>query len=188
MKGGDWVARPAERRFRVVRPEEVVSPPVKPATVEPVSVHLKAHQRLVVENDPDHTLYDFYGGPFYFASREFSAQLAHVGLTATEHNVWLFLLGNQERGGVIPWTQREMAARLEVDTAEISRALKTLLERGIIWRPRKGVYRINPRVAFFGRSGQQAEALSEMPSGLPELNLSPKRKARQKRGGREGRR
>lgn len=133
------------------------------------SIRVSRGQRLVVEGN--RTDYDFLGKTFYMASRELSRKLPHLGLTATEYDVLHTLFGTQERGGIIRATQKALADELNIGRKEVGEALRVLAQWGLIWQHRRGEYRINPRVAFYGKSDEQARALEQIPDTVPELNL-----------------
>ncbi|WP_030463349.1 hypothetical protein [Kitasatospora sp. NRRL B-11411] len=67
--------------------------------------------------------FDFLGHTFYLASRELSARLPFLGLTATEYDVWHTMLGAQLKGGIVPITVSKLAERLGIGRKETGEAL-----------------------------------------------------------------
>lgn len=184
------------REFQV-EPEELPgqSRPARPVKLvesdgseRPVQALRLGHgHRLAVERD--RSQFEFYGGSFYQASRALSERLPFLGLTALQYGVWHTLLGVQIRGGIIAMTQAQLAARLQTDTKSIRRALQIFEEWGFIYRPRKGQIRLNPLIAFYGSSGQQAEALADLPDDVPPITLptgSPRPRSRKAKTGPKG--
>ena len=141
--------------------------------------------RLVVERDHPNR-YDFVGGAYYLISKELSAKLPTLGLTATQYDLLHLMMGVQQRGGVVRQTQTDLGHTLGIDRKEVGKAMQPLVEIGLIWQEKRGLYRINPRCAFYGRSGEQAQAVEEIPAHVPELRLPetatrpPRRKRRLK--------
>lgn len=181
------VAEPARSQLRVVSgqgqpPSE--SPPVQPAG-HVQTLKLGHGQRLTVEGE--RTQFDFYGGQFYLASTALSERLPYLGLSATQYDIWHTLLGVQHRGGVITMSQGQIAEKLGTDRKEVGDALRCFARWGLIWRQRKGRYRINPRIAFYGKSQEQEAALADMPPDvppitLPDVRVRPPRRRRKPKG------
>lgn len=137
---------------------------------EVTALRLGHGHRLAVENA--RTQYEFYGGSFYLASRELSAKLPTLGLTALQYDVWHTLLGVQQRGGVITMTQAQLAERLHTDRKEIGAAVGIFRRWGLLYTPARGRICLNPRIAFYGSSERQEEALADMlPYDVPPITL-----------------
>lgn len=115
--------------------------------------------------------FDFLGHTFYMASKELSAKLPFIGLTATEYDVWHTMLGAQLKGGIVPITVIKLAERLGIGRKEAGEALTRFLGMGFMWLEKRGRYRINPRIAFWGSSADQQRALAMMPDSIPEITL-----------------
>lgn len=183
------MAEPAKAELRIISGQSLPQPEPPPRPVPPQAaghiqtLRLRRGQRIAVEGE--RTEYDFYGGSFYLASRELSRRLPHLRLTVTQYDVWHTLLGEQHRGGVVTMTQAQIAKNLGTSRRKVGEALALFSEWGLIWRPRRGKYRINPRIAFFGKSAEQEEALGEMPADVPPITLPdwqvrpPRRRASQ---------
>ncbi|PWV44618.1 MarR family winged helix-turn-helix transcriptional regulator [Nocardiopsis sp. L17-MgMaSL7] len=141
-----------------------------PATEQPpVSLQLGRGDRLVVERH--RTDYDFIGRSYYLMSRELSAKLPHLGLTLTQYDVLHHLMGTQASGGIVHQTQQAIGQDLGIDRKEVGKAIRRLSTIGLVWQERRGEYRINPRCAFYGRSGDQQAAVESMPDHVPDLDL-----------------
>ncbi|WP_406459591.1 MarR family transcriptional regulator [Streptomyces sp. NBC_00876] len=60
------------------------------------------------------------------------------------------LVEEQEPGGAVNLTQPEMAAKLGIHPSRVSRAMRVLVERGVVIRPNNGKGRshsLNPAIA-----------------------------------------
>ncbi|MFD9593121.1 hypothetical protein ACFWA9_10225 [Kitasatospora sp. NPDC059973] len=115
--------------------------------------------------------FEFLGHTFYMASKELSAKLPFLGITATEYDVWHTMLGEQLKGGIVPITVTKLGERLGIGRKEAGEALTKFLDMGFMWLERRGRYRINPRIAFWGTSYDQQRALALMPDSIPEIRL-----------------
>ncbi|WP_371484880.1 hypothetical protein [Kitasatospora sp. NBC_00315] len=115
--------------------------------------------------------FDFLGHTFYMASKELSAKLPFIGLTATEYDVWHTMLGAQLKGGIVLTTVIKLGERLGIGRKEAGEALAKFLGMGFMWLEKRGRYRINPRIAFWGSSAEQQRALALMPDSIPEIRL-----------------
>lgn|GEM_PF-2950974 len=184
------IGRPRLRQ--VPSPQDAPAPADGPRPVPPevTTINVRTGDKLVVE--PGHrTEYDFYGrNGYYLMSRELSARLPMLGLNATQYDLLHLMMGIQERGGIVTQTQAKLAEALGIHRTEIVKAMRLLLELGLIWQEKRGVYRINPRCAFYGRSGEQIEAVQAIPEHVPDLNLPdytarPPRRRRQLKGVKE---
>ncbi|MFE9427028.1 hypothetical protein ACFYNO_29135 [Kitasatospora sp. NPDC006697] len=152
-----------------------------------VSIRLEPGESVSVAPAPalssgGHEDFDFLGEHFYLASVELSAKLPLIGLTATEYDVWHAMLGAQLKGGIVPITVTKLGEGLGIGRGEAGQALARFA-LGFIWQERRGQYRINPRIAFWGTSRQQRLALARMPDTiprirLPECTVRPPRRAR----------
>jgi len=161
-------------------------PPPREAEPEPSTV-IRLGRGQSLRLDGSREQYDFFGGKFYQASRALSERLPYYGLSATDYDVWHTLLGNQVPGGIVPLTQRQIAERLGIDKKEVGTSVRRLMGWGFVYAPKRGVYRINPRVAFYGRSGSQEEALAELPRDVPHIQppdhkVRPPRRTRKPKG------
>ncbi|QKW32487.1 hypothetical protein HUT17_04970 (plasmid) [Nocardiopsis flavescens] len=155
------------RRLRLRRidsPAETTAP--APA---PVNLRLGPQDRVVVERG--RADYDFVGKSYYLMSRELSAKLPHLGLTVTQYDLLHHLMGTQESGGIVRQTQQMIGQALGIQRKDVGKAMARLIELGLVWQEKRGEYRINPRCAFYGRSGAQRTAVEEIPDHVPDLNL-----------------
>lgn len=164
--------RPRLRAVSGARAGEAVPLPQPQQPPEPPEVKLKVGpgDRLVVERK-EHRLYDFYGGVYYMMSKELAYRLPMLGLTATQYDILLRMMGSQEKGGVVRKTHKELGAELGIHRQEVGKAMEPLITWGLIWQVRRGEYQINPRCAYWGQSGSQREDVARIPDHVPELNL-----------------
>lgn len=137
---------------------------------EVTTLRLGHGHKLAVESDRSE--FDFYGGSFYQASRALSAKLPSLGLTELQYSVWHTLCGTQLKGGIIPMTQKQIAERLQADVKEVGVAIRRFRTWGLLYTPGRGRICLNPRIAFYGTSERQQEALADMmPYDVPEITL-----------------
>ncbi|WP_285739363.1 hypothetical protein [Kitasatospora phosalacinea] len=173
-KGGRVVRLPASRPGQPAAP-----PPAEPAGAHNVvAIRLQPGETVAVNPAPEpepaspkREDFDFLGHTFYMASKELSAKLPFIGLTATEYDVWHTMLGAQLKGGIVPITVIKLGERLGIGRKEAGEALARFLDMGFMWLERRGRYRINPRIAFWGSSAEQQRALALMPDSIPEIRL-----------------
>jgi hypothetical protein len=160
---------PADEASRPSRPVRLVDGSTGERVHEVTTLRLGHGHRLAVEST--RTQYEFHGGSFYLASRELSAKLPTLGLSALQYDVWHTLLGVQLKGGIIPMTQQKLAERLQTDRKEIGAALRLFRQWGLIYTPGRGRICLNPLIAFYGSSERQQEALADMPPDVPHITL-----------------
>lgn len=118
------VGLPAPRPGQPAEP-----PPAEPAGAHNVvAIRLRPGETLTVnpspEPEPDSGKredFDFLGHTFYMASKELSAKLPFIGLTATEYDVWHTMLGAQLKGGIVPITVIKLGERLGIGRKEAAR-------------------------------------------------------------------
>lgn len=122
----------------------------------------------------------------YYTAQELARAMPMYRLTATQYDVWNVLLGEMRRGGRVHLRQEDIAERLGIDKANVSPALTGLRGKGLCWMEARGVYRINPRVAFKGSVREWNEAMDEVPPDVPEVVL-PTYRRRPPRVSRTGR-
>lgn len=153
----------------------------EPAPVEEATrdhtIQLAHGDQLRVTRQP-HTNYDFVGGSYYQMSLPLSFELGQLRLSGAEFSLLHILMGSQERGGIIKLKQAEMAEEMRSERGEVSKLLKRLRAWGLVIAVQRGVYRVNPRVAFYGTSSEQAEVIAQFPDGAPEIKLPRPRDAR----------
>ncbi|MFE7236468.1 hypothetical protein ACWCRF_37835 [Streptomyces sp. NPDC002405] len=64
--------------------------------------------------------------------------------------VLLYMMGSQEVGGAVELKQTEIAAELEMDPAQVSRAQTKLKRLGLAYSPKKGSIQLQPAVTLRG--------------------------------------
>ncbi|MFJ8547211.1 hypothetical protein ACIRFH_35645 [Streptomyces sp. NPDC093586] len=64
--------------------------------------------------------------------------------------VLLYMMGSQEVGGAVELKQAEIAAELEMDPAQVSRAQTKLKRLGLAYSPKKGSIQLQPAVTLRG--------------------------------------
>lgn len=136
------------------------SPPRRaPSTTSPYASGALGPKKNVVELPAGHTAEvrppvtagDFIGKYFAQDSLEFLRWLAryfrddNVGLC-----VLLYMMGSQEVGGSVLLKQTDIAAALEMDPAQVSRAITKLKRLGLVYSPKKGFIQLQPAVTLRG--------------------------------------
>lgn len=147
-------------------PEAPEPPPAPP----PTPIQVKPGDKLVIERQ-QRTTYNFVGGRYYLMSKALTAAIPHMKLTPTQTDVLHHVLGNQEEGGILRATHEEIGTDLGIDRSEVGKAVRRLSSIGLIWQEGRKVIRVNPRCAFFGTSGHQAEAVADIPDHVPQIVL-----------------
>lgn len=134
------------------------APPRAPSTNSPYAGALGPKKNLVelpaghtAEVRPPVTAGDFIGKYFAQDSLEFLRWAARYfrddGVTLC---VMLLMMGSQEVGGAVGLKQTEIAAQLEMDPAQVSRALAKLKRLGLAYTPKRGSIQLQPAVTLRG--------------------------------------
>jgi predicted transcriptional regulator len=94
-----------------------------------------------------------------------SAYQQFIGLTATQHMIIHVLLGINQKGNYARITVKQLALKLEVDVANVRRALgpmekKKLIQRVYTGRAMTGI-KLSPHIAYNGLPTQYADALKD---------------------------
>ena len=96
-----------------------------------------------------------YGGGWMAFYQESLANIAKMGLTGEQHNVFLSMLSKLDFENYIRISQEDLAKELNIRQPQVARAIKKLLEKDIILQgPRAGLcktYILNPNVGIKGR-------------------------------------
>ncbi|MFE3455906.1 hypothetical protein ACFXKD_00045 [Nocardiopsis aegyptia] len=163
-----------DRALRVIPGfPETSAPAPAPA---PTPIQVKPGDKLLVER-AHRSIYDFVGGRYYLMSKALTAAIPHMKLTPTETDVLHHVLGNQESGGILKASHEQIGTELGIGRSEVGKAVRVLSKIGLIWQEGRKQIRVNPRCAYFGASGRQAEAVAEIPDHVPEIVL-PQNKVR----------
>jgi predicted transcriptional regulator len=103
--------------------------------------------------------------------------LRRLRLTPTAIEVLSVMVEKQEPGGAVLMTQTEIASELGVDRTRVSRAMRLLVERGVVVRP-NGVgrrYSLNPTVAGYdSEHDMEKEMTRQLAAGGPPPIMVPK--------------
>ena len=96
-----------------------------------------------------------YGGDWMAFYQESLANIAKMGLTGEQHDVFLSMLSKLDFENYIRISQVDLAKEWNIRQPQVARAIKTLLEKDIISQgPRAGLcktYILNPNVGIKGR-------------------------------------
>lgn len=165
-------------------PPQAVEEPVSVSEIRPV--RLRRGERVVSRIEREHSeppaTYAFIGGSFRQISAKVGELALHYDLSKRSCHLILVLIGIMERGNLIRMTQAQMAKAMASvhkpegwDRTDVSKLLASLREIGVIYPvPKKrGMYRLNPKLVFYGTAAEQERAIAEMPHDVPEINLSP---------------
>jgi hypothetical protein len=134
------------------------SPPRAPSPSSPYAGTLGPRKNLVelpvghtAEVKPPVTAGDFVGKYFAQDSLEFLRWAARY---FRDDNVTLcvllYMMGSQEVGGAVELKQTEIAAELDMDPAQVSRAQAKLKRLGLAYSPKKGSIQLQPAVTLRG--------------------------------------
>ncbi|MGC9499245.1 hypothetical protein [Streptomyces sp. WG7] len=168
------------------------SPPRAPSPNSPYARNLGPRKNLVelpvghtAQVKPPVTAGDFIGKYFAQDSLEFLRWAARYfrGDNVTLC-VLLYMMGSQEVGGAVELKQTEIAAELDMDPAQVSRAQTKLKRLGLAYSPKKGSIQLQPAVTLRGgyrliekpvrgASAKSAKVQVEQLSLLNELVLDP---------------
>lgn len=159
---------PPRTRRRSAEEGRPTSPVAQHRTLTTLSLDPGAELQVTRSRRPS---YRFEGGKFYQMSLPMSLYLGKLRLSGAEYALLHVLTGSQARGGLIEMTQKEIAKKVRTGRSDVSRTLKKFRGWGLVIQVGNGLYRINPRVAFYGTSEEQEAVLSELYEDLPELRL-----------------
>ncbi|MEU8928192.1 hypothetical protein AB0D10_46135 [Kitasatospora sp. NPDC048545] len=123
-------------------------------------------------------------GSFSLDSQEFFLVIAQYFREALPLRIIILMIACQRAGGLVELTQEEMGTVLDITRPKINDALQEIMEHGIVYKKRPGVYQFNPpysyRVAEFIPATEdqsakvirveQADRISEIRgnTGLPD--------------------
>ncbi len=80
--------------------------------------------------------------------------LSKIGLTGEQWNVLTYLIGKTDFENYINITQKEMTEHLGINKANVSKAIKTLVEKEVIKKLKQGTsnfYLFNPEIIYKGK-------------------------------------
>lgn len=97
----------------------------------------------------------------YFARRVLPYCLMKRIITPLQTAVLSNFIGRQDRG-LIEATQDEVASEIGVGRTSVGPAIKVLCEKNLLRKVQRGVYQLNPRVAFNGNGDEQGGVLAEL--------------------------
>ncbi|MFD3330943.1 replication/maintenance protein RepL [Streptomyces sp. NPDC058701] len=108
----------------------------------------------------------------YFLRRVLPYCLTHHIITLLQGAILSNLIGRQ-KCGMISTTHAEIAEELNVQRTSIGAPLERLCRMNLLRKVKRGVYELNPRVAFNGNGNEQAEFLAglraaSLESGFPD--------------------
>ncbi|MFG2844288.1 hypothetical protein ACGF12_14100 [Kitasatospora sp. NPDC048296] len=87
-------------------------------------------------------------GAFSLDSLDFLLVIAQFFREALPLRVILVLIAGQKAGGRVPLTQEEMATILDVNRTKVNEALSQVMEHGIVFMVKPGVYQWNPPYSY----------------------------------------
>ena len=94
------------------------------------------------------------GNHFFMGFQEGFAEIAKMSLGSEAKDVFLFILGRMDFSNMVTMPQVEIARQLGMKKQNVSRAIKTLLEKGVLIREdplRKRQLRLNHKYAWKGK-------------------------------------
>lgn len=124
-----------------------------------------------------------------FMDTTLMSTLRKLDLTPSAIHVLSLMVDEQEAGGAVHLTQPEMAKLLGVHPSRVSRAMRLLVDRGLVVRPNNGKgrsYSLNPAVAgyeseedFVREMTRQLAVGGPPPILVPEYQTAPPRRGTQ---------
>lgn len=94
------------------------------------------------------------------------AGLAYVPrLPPTGYAILLYMLSQQQPGGLVRATHEELAAGLALDRGVISRAMPCLVAARLVYVIRRGRLQIHPMLARYATPGERRAALAALAPG-----------------------
>ncbi|MFD8887952.1 replication/maintenance protein RepL [Streptomyces erythrochromogenes] len=168
-------AEPALRRTRGAGPRPTQRPVVRPAE-ETGAADLA---RMIADqfgSGPVHEVHttiirraphDFLGEEGYslvsnyFLRRVLPYCLTHRIITTLQGAILANLIGRQKRGKIAT-THAEIAEEIGVQRTSIGAPLEGLCRMNLLRKIKRGVYELNPRVAFNGNGNEQADFLARL--------------------------
>ncbi|MGW6413076.1 MarR family transcriptional regulator [Streptomyces vinaceus] len=135
--------------------------------------------------------HEMYGASgFSVVSNEFLSEVLAVltaqhGMSPIQSAVLCWCIGKQKEGWVKA-THKQIAERLGVERANVTRAVNRLQEWHMIRKVRSGVLFVNPLIGFMGNSARQQEILARLRKTLPvhafpKLNAPPAPRSEQEK-------
>ncbi|MFI8105882.1 replication/maintenance protein RepL [Streptomyces sp. NPDC086023] len=97
----------------------------------------------------------------YFLRRVLPYCLTHHIITTLQGAILSNLIGRQKKGK-IQSTHAEIAQELGVQRTSVGAPLNQLCDMNLIRKVKRGVYELNPRVAFNGNGDEQADFLAKL--------------------------
>jgi len=108
----------------------------------------------------------YKGGNFFMAMQEGFIHLAKLGLRGQEMQVLMLVMGKLDFENWIRVSQTEIAQELDLNRSVVSRAIKRLVEEGILHKgPKVGTsstYRLDPGFGVKGRAKNQKKIRDEI--------------------------
>ncbi|MEU9774539.1 helix-turn-helix domain-containing protein [Streptomyces sp. NPDC047968] len=114
------------------------------------------------------------------------ASLWRLDLTPTATAVLSLMVDEQAPGGAVHLSQDEMAKKLSINRAHISKGMRMLVERGLVIRPNGGRgrrYALNPAIAGYESEEDFVQTMTTLlaaggppPIVVPDYKTAPPRR------------
>ncbi|GAB3214247.1 hypothetical protein GCM10027294_53050 [Marinactinospora endophytica] len=103
--------------------------------------------------------------------------------TTTQSAILFAMIGRAEHGNLVPMLVKEIAEAVGAQPQNVSKAMRALKDRGLIWMVSTGMWRISPYVGFVGSDEEWYEAFHSIPDDVPPVvDLDYKRPPPRRRG------
>ncbi|MFE2350373.1 hypothetical protein [Kitasatospora cineracea] len=103
-------------------------------------------------------------GSFSLDSQEFFLVIAQFFREALPLRIIILMIACQRAGGQVELTQEEMGTVLDITRPKINDALQEIMEHGIVYKVRPGVYQFNPPYSY--RVAEFVPATGEQPAQM----------------------
>lgn len=118
----------------------------------------------------------YHVGGFFMAMQDGFMYIAQLGLTQEQMRVLLYVMGKLDFENYIMTPQKDIAEALKMDKSKVSKAMKVIVQHGIIHEgPKVGnskTYRLDPQFGYKGRAKNIDQTKREIKKLAKEKGLS----------------
>lgn len=139
-------------------------------------------KKVVVDTDTGEVMYavvevrkKYFTGGFFMGIQEGFLHISKLDLTGEQHKILLFIFAKLDFENWLRLSQTDIAAELGMQKQHVNRAMKVLVEKGIIHKgPKVGnqlTYRLDPSFGFKGRAKNERAVRSDIARLAKERGL-----------------